>query len=214
MKRAVASLKKTIEMFELDIDPAVYPQLKHYCQALWEINNDLNLTRHTSYELFVTRDLVDTLELSKHIPQGKEVLDVGSGGGVPGMLLALLRPDLSISLTDSVGKKAAALGDIADAAKANVEIYHCRAEELLEDFRFDYTTARAVGPLKKMGTWFADCWPAIGRLLAVKGPKWIEEKAEADELGVLNKVDIRVLSEYDVPGVEWKSVILQLKASK
>jgi 16S rRNA (guanine527-N7)-methyltransferase len=210
----VASLKKTIEMFELEVPNEAYPKLKHYCQVLWEINQDLNLTRHTSYELFVTRDLLDTIELSKLIPEGKEVLDVGSGGGVPGMILAILRPDLKVSLTDSVGKKAAALGEIADHVGLSLEIYQCRAEELLEDFRYDYTTARAVGPLKKMGTWFADCWPSLGRLLAVKGPKWVDEKAEADELGLFNKVDIRVVAQYDVPGVDWQSVILQLKASK
>ena len=210
----MASLKKTIEMFELEVPNEAYPRLKHYCEALWEINQDLNLTRHTNYQLFVTRDLLDTIELSKLIPEGKEVLDIGSGGGVPGLVLSILRPDLKISLTDSVGKKAAALGDIAEAVNASVEIYHCRAEELLEDFRYDYSVARAVGPLKKMGTWFADCWPSVGRLLAIKGPKWIEEKAEADELGLLSKVDIRVMKEYEVPGVEWKSVILQLKASR
>ncbi len=201
-------------MYELEVPNEAYPRLKHYCQALWEINQDLNLTRHTNYELFVTRDLLDTIELSKLIPAGKEVLDVGSGGGVPGLVLSILRPDLKVSLTDSVGKKAAALGDIAESVNASVEIYHCRAEELLEDFRFDYTVARAVGPLKKMGIWFAECWPSLGRLLAVKGPKWVEEKVEADELGLFSKVDIRVLTEYDVPGVEWKSVILQLKARK
>ena len=209
----MASLKKTIEMFELEVPDQAYPQLKHYCDALWEINQDLNLTRHTTNELFVTRDLLDSVQLAKLIPKGKSVLDVGSGGGVPGMILAILRPDLKVALTDSVGKKAAALGVIADAAGVNVEIYQCRAEELLEDFRFEYSTARAVGPLKKMGVWFADCWPAVGRMLAVKGPKWIEEKAEADELELLKKVDVRVLAEYEVPGVEWKSVILQLKAS-
>lgn len=209
----MASLKKTIEMFELDVPNEAYPKLKHYCQALWEINLDLNLTRHTTYELFVTRDLLDTIELSKLIPEGKDVLDIGSGGGVPGLVLSILRPDLKISLTDSVGKKAAALGDIAEAINASVEIYHCRAEELLEDFRYDYSVARAVGPLKKMGVWFEECWPALGRLLAVKGPKWTEEKSEAAELGLLKNVDLRVLSEYEVPGVEWKSVILQLKAS-
>ena len=209
----MANLKKTIETFELEFPIAAYPKLKQYCQALWEVNQDLNLTRHTTYELFVTRDLLDSIELSKLIPAGKEVLDVGSGGGVPGMVLAILRPDLKISLTESVGKKAAALGDIAEAVGISCEIFHCRAEELLEDFRFDYSTARAVGPLKKMGVWFADCWPSVGRMLAVKGPKWIEEKAEADKLNLLRKVDVRVLSEYEVPGVEWKSVILQLKVS-
>ena len=64
-----------------------------------------------------------------------------------------------------------------------------------------------------MGTWFSECWPSLGRLLAVKGPQWLKEKSEADELELLKQVDVRVLTEYEVPGVDWKSVILQLKAS-
>lgn len=210
----MASLKKTIDMFEIEVPGPAYAPLKHYCQQLWEINKTLNLTRHTTYEKFVTRDLLDSVELSKLIPTGKEVLDVGSGGGVPGIVLAILRPDLQMTLTESVGKKAAALGEIAESLGLKVEIYQCRAEELLEDFRYDFTTARAVGPLKKIATWFADVWPSVGKLLAVKGPKWIDEKAEADELGLFKRVDLRVAAEYEVPGVEWKSVILQLKASR
>lgn len=209
----MASLQATINQYQFTVPESSYPALKHYCQAVWEINQSLNLTRHTTYEKFVTRDLLDTLELSKLIPEGNEVLDIGSGGGVPGMILAILRPDLQVSLSESVGKKAAALGEIAESLNLPVAIYQARAEELLEDFRFDYCTARAVGPLKKLGTWLSDVWPAAGRLLAVKGPNWIEEKNEAHQAGVLQNVDLRVVSEYAVPGVDWKSVILQLKAS-
>ena len=210
----MASLKKTIEMFEIDIPDEAYVPLKNYCTLVWEINEQLNLTRHTTNELFVTRDLLDSVELSKLIPENKEVLDIGSGGGVPGIILAILRPDLQVTLTESVGKKAAVLGQIAEELKLSVEIYQCRAEDLLEDFRYDYSTARAVGPLKKIGRWFEGQWPSVGRLLAVKGPKWIEEKEAADEEELLKKVDLRVVAEYEVPGVDWKSVILQLKASR
>ncbi len=210
----MASLKKTIEMFEIDIPDEAYVPLKNYCTLVWEINEQLNLTRHTTNELFVTRDLLDSVELSKLIPENKEVLDIGSGGGVPGIILAILRPDLQVTLKESVGKKAAVLGQIAEELKLSVEIYQCRAEDLLEDFRYDYSTARAVGPLKKIGRWFEGQWPSVGRLLAVKGPKWIEEKEAADEEELLKKVDLRVVAEYEVPGVDWKSVILQLKASR
>ena len=209
-----ASLKQTIEQFGLTVPESSYSQLKHYCQSLWQINKNINLTRHTSYEKFVSRDLLDTIEISKLIPEGKEVLDIGSGGGVPGMVLAIIRPDLKVTLCDSVGKKANALGEIMDEIGLEMEIYHCRAEDLLEDFRYDYSVARAVGPLRKMGVWFEGKWPALGRLLAVKGPKWTEEKAEADAAGLLKKVDLRVVAQYDVPGVEWQSVILQLKSSR
>ena len=92
------SLKQAIEDCGFEIPEESYAPLKHYIQALWEINKSINLTRHTSYEKFVSRDLLDTLELSKLIPEGKDVLDIGSGGGVPGMVLAIIRPDLNVTL--------------------------------------------------------------------------------------------------------------------
>ena len=128
----MASLKKTLDQYEIEISDEAYPLLKHYCNTLWEINKEINLTRHTSYDKFVSRDLVDTMELAKLIPEGVEVLDVGSGGGVPGMVLAIIRPDLQVSLTDSVGKKANALGAIAEQIGLEIEIYQCRAEDLLD----------------------------------------------------------------------------------
>ena len=85
---------------------------------------------------------------------------------------------------------------------------------MLEDFRYDYTVARAVGPLKKFGIWFEKVWPSLGKLLAIKGPKWVEEKAAADEIGCLNNVDIKVASEYDVPGLDWQSVILEITGKR
>jgi len=210
----MANLKQTLEKFELSVPEQAYPKLKHYCQAVWEINETLNLTRHTNYEKFVTRDLLDTLQLSQLIPPKKEVLDVGSGGGVPGLVLAILRPDLRITLTESVGKKAKALDAIAESIGVDVDIYQTRAEEFLEDFRYDYTTVRGVGSLKKIAFWFQRVWPAVGRMLAIKGPNWVEEKKEADLDGLFRKCDLRVVAEYDVPGESWKSVILQIKAGK
>ena len=88
----MASLKKTLDQYEIEISDEAYPLLKHYCNTLWEINKEINLTRHTSYDKFVSRDLVDTMELAKLIPEGAEVLDVGSGGGVPGICLLYTSP--------------------------------------------------------------------------------------------------------------------------
>ena len=68
-----------------------------------------------------------------------------------------------------------------------------------------------MGPLKKFGVWFEGVWPSVGRLLAIKGPKWVEEKAAADEAGCLKNVSIEVVAEYDVPGLEWQSYILELR---
>ena len=59
-------------------------QIDRYCALLWDWNSKLNLTRHTDFDTFVSRDVVDSLELAKLLSANEEVLDVGSGGGVPG----------------------------------------------------------------------------------------------------------------------------------
>ena len=213
-KAIVTELEKTIEKFGLDIPAQSLPKLDLYCNSVWQFNKRLNLTRHTDYDKFVSRDLVDTVELSKLIPNGKQVLDIGSGGGVPGMTLAILRPDLEVTLVESVGKKTAALNEIAECCQVELNIFQSRAETLLEDFRFDFTTARAVGPLVKICRWLADCWPNVGTLLAVKGPRWPAERTAAEEEGLLKHVEIRVAAEYPTPGTDWKSVILALSAKR
>ncbi len=105
--------------------------MDQYCRLLWDWNEKLNLTRHSGYEKFVARDLVDTLEFSKIVAQGERVLDVGTGGGVPGIVLALIRPDVHVTLAESVGKKARAVEDIARALGLASPVHHGRAEELL-----------------------------------------------------------------------------------
>src|SRR5204863_243306 len=102
---------------------------------------------------------------------GEEILDVGSGGGVPGIVLKILRPDLQVSICDSVGKKAKVLKEIVKSLHLAVAVYDQRAESLFEELRFDAVTARAVGPMVKMLKWFQPHWPSIGRLLLIKGPK-------------------------------------------
>src|SRR3954452_15287330 len=93
----------------IDLPPQQVKLLDKYCRLLWDWNTKLNLTRHTDYEKFVGRDIVDSLQLAAHLRQEDEILDVGTGGGVPGVVLAIVRPDLKVSLCDSVGKKVRAV---------------------------------------------------------------------------------------------------------
>lgn len=188
-------------------------QLELYCRYLWNWNRRINLTRHDDYEKFVTRDLIDTLQLSSLIPPGQEVLDVGTGGGVPGVVLGILRPDLEIVLSESVAKKANAVDQIVQKLNLPIPVYNCRAEDLLEDLRFDALVARAVGPLAKLCRWLQPCWNHFRCLLAIKGPRWVEERSEARESGLLESVQLRKVHSYPMPGTESESVILKLWAS-
>lgn len=206
------SLAAALADQQIELSPDVAHQLQRYCELLWAWNEKLNLTRHTTYELFVGRDLNDCLQLAKLLAPGESVLDVGSGGGVPGIVLAILRPDLEISVCESVGKKSAVLADLVEKLELPVPVYALRAEEAVIDERFDTLVARAVGPLWKILTWFGPHWSSFGRLLAVKGPRWVEERGEARHRGLLRGMELRRLVSYPMAGTESESVVLEICA--
>ena len=137
-------------------------------------------------------------------------LDVGTGGGMPGIPLAILRPDLTIGLAESVVKKARAVQGIVVELGMEMTFFEGRAEAALQDYGFDTLFCRAVGPLWKILYWFEHDWQSIGRVLAIKGPKWVDERQVAREKGLLRDLDLRKASVYAMPETESESVILSI----
>ncbi|HID75393.1 MAG TPA: 16S rRNA (guanine(527)-N(7))-methyltransferase RsmG, partial [Planctomycetaceae bacterium] len=154
-------------------------QLDRYCRLLWDWNTRVNLTRHTDYRRFVTRDVVDTLVFADHLEPGERILDVGTGGGVPGVVLAIIRPDLDISLSESVGKRARAVADIVRQLGLRAPVHEARAESLLQRLEFNTLVARAVARLPRLLRWLRPHWDRFDRLLLLKGPAWVKERGEA-----------------------------------
>lgn len=210
-EQLLAELKEHSAKLEInDISDEAWGQLVQYCQQVWSWNQSINLTRHTTPELFVKRDLLDAWHLAKLLEQDEEILDIGSGGGVPGVLVAILRPDVQVTLCDSVAKKAKVLERIVDHIGLSVPIYGISVQKVLEDFRYDSLTARAVGPLVRLCTWLQDDWHKFRRLLAIKGPKWVEERGEARHRGMLKNIELRRVAGYHMPDTHSESTILQL----
>jgi 16S rRNA (guanine527-N7)-methyltransferase len=178
-------------------------RLDNYRQLLWDWNEKLNLTRHTTIEKFVTRDLFDTAQLSLLIPNGEKVLDIGSGGGVPGIPLAILRPDLKVYLCESVNKKANVLFDMVEKLGLDVTVYAARVEAVVERSsqapKFDTLIARGVGPLWKFMFWLRPHHEQWNRLMLLKGPSWPDERGEARHRGLMKGFDLRRIAEYENP---------------
>jgi 16S rRNA (guanine527-N7)-methyltransferase len=202
---AAALARRQIELPETQI-----MRLEQYCRLLWDWNSKLNLTRHTDYEKFVGRDLVDSRAFAQFLDQGEKILDVGTGGGVPGIVLAIIRPDLDVSLCESVGKKARAAADIVQQLGLNLPLHHARAEDLLGREHFQTLVVRAVARLKKLLEWFQPHWNAFDRLLVLKGPSWVEERGEARHHGLMHELSLRKLTSYPLPGTQSESVLLQI----
>jgi 16S rRNA (guanine527-N7)-methyltransferase len=198
----------------MELDEPIGLRLQAYARMLWLRNEQLNLTRHTNWELFVGRDLRDCLQLATLLMPGEEVLDMGSGNGIPGIPIAILRPDLEVSLAESVAKRAKALGEMVGELNLPVPVYGARGEELLDDFRFTSIVARAVGSIAKFCTLISPHWQSVDRLLLIKGPKWVDERGEARHLGLLKGLDLRKVATYPLgDGEEAEGVILQISPS-
>lgn len=202
------SLKDVLARFGYSFPNGQVALLDRYCQLLWKQNLNLNLTRHTDYEKFVSRDITDSLQLSSLLRPHEKILDVGTGGGVPGVILAVVRPDLRVELCESVAKKARAVEMIVRSLNLDVAVHHARVECLLEQQAYDALVARAVGPMWKMLKWIEPHWNAVGRLLLVKGPRWIEERREARTKGLLKPLELRRLATYRLAGTNSEGVIL------
>jgi 16S rRNA (guanine527-N7)-methyltransferase len=187
-------------------------QLADYAHRLWDWNEKINLTRHTDFAKFVARDLVDTLELSKVIDPDESVLDVGTGGGVPGVVLAIIRPDLRVALSESVGKKARVVEDIVRSMNLPIAVHAMRAEDLLENDYFDTLAIRAVAPLIKLMRWLGPRSGAFGRMLIIKGPAWVEERHEARQANLMAGFQLRKLATWPLEGTHSESVLLEIKS--
>jgi 16S rRNA (guanine527-N7)-methyltransferase len=164
--------------------------LRRYRDLLLEANAALNLTsvrepeaverRHIAESLAVVR----ALEEAGRLPTGARAIDVGSGGGVPGIPLAIARSDVAVTLLEATGKKAAFLDRAArELGLANVRVLARRAEEAAHDpderERYDLAVARAVAPLATLAELTLPFVRLGGALVAVKGSRADEEIAAA-----------------------------------
>jgi len=205
------TLNDALARHSIDLEEEQIEQLDRYVRALWKLNEKINLTRHTDYEKFVARDVVDASELERFIDSADRVLDVGTGGGLPGVLLSILRPDLEVTLCDSVAKKAKATREIVCAAELTIPVVHGKAQDIVANGGHDTLVARAVAPLPKLLRWFEPCWDSFSQLLLIKGPAWVEERGQARHLGLMRQLELRCLASYPMAGTESESVVLRLR---
>lgn len=126
------------------------------------------------------RHLLNCAGLSELIEDGQVVLDIGSGAGLPGLVLAISRPDVQVVLVESLQRRATFLSEAVELlALRNVVVRRTRAEELHGKVIVDVVTARAVAPVDRLAGWALPLLEEGGRLLALKGEQAAVELAAA-----------------------------------
>jgi 16S rRNA (guanine527-N7)-methyltransferase len=126
------------------------------------------------------RHLLNCAVLGELVPEGATVCDIGSGAGLPGLVLAIARPDLRITLVEPLLRRTTFLEEVvAELALDDVEVVRGRAEALHGERRFDVVTSRAVAPLERLLGWSMPLVEPTGALVAMKGSSVHEEIAAA-----------------------------------
>ena len=149
-------------------------ELLAYLALLDKWNRVYNLTAVRDAERMVSHHLLDSLAAVPYFQDGcpdpVRVLDVGSGGGLPGIPLAIARPELQVTLIDSIAKKTAFLLQAkAELGLANLQVVTGRVEDFRPETGFDVITSRALSDLKEFVTLTRHLLKPTGRWLAMKG---------------------------------------------
>jgi 16S rRNA (guanine527-N7)-methyltransferase len=126
------------------------------------------------------RHLLNCAVLAEAVPEGATVVDIGSGAGLPGLVLAIARPDLRVTLVEPLLRRTRFLEEVVERlALGTVEVVRGRADALHGKSRFDVVTSRAVAPLGRLLEWSMPLVTAEGALVAMKGSSVQDEITEA-----------------------------------
>jgi 16S rRNA (guanine527-N7)-methyltransferase len=201
-----ATLAAGVAALHLTLDTGVCEKLLQYVALIDKWNRVYNLTAVRAPEQMVTQHVLDSLAVAPHL-RGNSLLDVGSGAGLPGIPLALARPDSSVTLLEANHKKSTFLKQVSiELALGNVEVAHARVEAWEAPRRYDVVISRAFSDLaefaERAGRHVADG----GVLAAMKGTYPSEELAR-----VSASYRVAATIALDVPGLgaERHLVLLQ-----
>jgi 16S rRNA (guanine527-N7)-methyltransferase len=165
-----------------ELERAWETPLRRYAEIL--SRSEIRLTGTRDAEEIYSLHIRDSLYAVPLLPEAGRVVDVGSGGGLPGMVWAICRPDLSVTLLDSAGKKCRASEAAAgELGLGNVTVVWGRCEDCARDARetFIFAAARALAHAGVLAEYLSPLVAPGGRLLAFKGPKGAAELREVGD---------------------------------
>lgn len=209
-EKLTTTLAEGAHALQLDLSDAQLAQLMDYLALLSKWNAVYNLTAVRDPAQMVTQHLLDSLAVVPAFDGAQNVLDVGAGGGLPGMVLAIARPDMQVSMIDTVHKKTAFLTQAkAELGLRNVTVYTARVEQLQAPQKFDVITSRAFAELNDFVTWSGHLLKEGGRFIALKGVMPQDEIARLPEGWKLAAVQ-----ELTVPGLNAERHLVFIEAGE
>jgi 16S rRNA (guanine527-N7)-methyltransferase len=170
-------LANGINELQLDLNDKQQEQLLDYLALLFKWNAVYNLTSVRDPMQMMTHHVLDSLAAVSSFAGAQNVLDVGAGGGLPGMVLAISRPGMLVSMIDTVHKKTAFLTQVkAELGLANVTVFTMKVQDLQVPQKFDVITSRAFADLSDFVNWSGHVLAEGGQFIALKGTAPPEEQ--------------------------------------
>ena len=191
--------------------------LHRWCEAFLRLNTEINLSAARDFDTLWTRHVEDSLQLMNlpEVNAARSIVDLGTGGGFPGIPLAICRPETPVTLMDSVQKKLRAIESLAgECGVKNIEIVAGRAEDLAHDpglrFHFDLVVARAVAPLPVWVELAAGFVRPGGHIVAMKGTDVTREIEDArGAMGMLGLGKLRLVP-YPMGDLTFHLVVMEM----
>jgi 16S rRNA (guanine527-N7)-methyltransferase len=197
-------LRQGIGQLGLNDSNNIISKLLIYKDILLKWNKAFNLTALRDEKTVVINHLLDSLSVA-HLIQENDVLDVGSGAGLPGIVLALYDPKKQITLVDKVGKKAAFMRQVCiELDIKNVDVIHCRVEDMDHNKKFDAIVARAFSEM--------DLLINLTKNIIKKNGYWygMKSKKLMDEI-IVKRKEFLEIHQIKVPFLEADRYLIKLK---
>lgn len=193
-------LQNYIKDYKITLTENQYEQFQKYFELLAEWNEKMNLTAITDESGVALKHFADSLSLLNFvdIPQNSSLADVGTGAGFPGVVLKIARPDIKLTLIDSLNKRLVFLGEVCAQLGIEAKLIHSRAEDGARDEKlresFDFAVSRAVARMNVLSEY---CLPYVnvgGAFCAMKGAQANEEFKES--LNAINTLGGKLEKKY------------------
>lgn len=192
-----------------DLTSDQFRDLKTLYPVYEQINSRINLISRKDFANFYIHHVLHSLALGAFctFPAGKRVIDIGTGGGFPGIPLAIFFPEVHFTLVDSIGKKIRAVDEVVEILNLkNVTTLNTRTESL--NSKFDIAVARAVAPMSELWMWMDGKWTGKPVFYLLKGGDLHEEMNDLLQMARGTKFGQHMIIEkFNEPFFETKKVI-------
>lgn len=218
-------LKEEIKKIGIQLDDKQIDQFLRYYELLAEWNRFMNLTAITDYKEVIQKHFVDSLSIIKAMDieylqsKDKQLIDIGTGAGFPGIPIKIVFPKLKITLLDSLNKRVKFLNEVIDVLELkNIEAIHGRAEDYArqEKYRekYDVCVSRAVANLSTLSEYSLPFVKIGGYFISYKAENIEEEIEKSKNVVILLGGDINEVVKFSLPDTDIKRALIIIKKEK